>query len=108
MSPRAALDRLYDAAGYLAAFFVFAIFVVMIGQTVMRELSMRTGGTDDIELGIRGGVEIDRLGVERVVRRCDVALGDFDRFQKRAASDQSQRARRNLQFVRAKLSWPLF
>ena len=48
MSPRAALDRLYDAAGYLAAFFVFAIFVIMIGQTVMRELGMRTGGTDDI------------------------------------------------------------
>ena len=48
LSPRAALDRLYDAAGYLAAFFVFAIFVIMIGQTVMRELGMRTGGTDDI------------------------------------------------------------
>jgi TRAP-type C4-dicarboxylate transport system permease small subunit len=42
------LNFLYDAAGYLAAFFVFAIFVVMIGQTVMRELGMRTGGTDDI------------------------------------------------------------
>ena len=45
---RRLLDRLYDAAGYLAAFFIFAIFVVMIAQTVMRELSMRTGGTDDI------------------------------------------------------------
>jgi len=45
---RSFLDRLYDAAGYLAAFFVFAIFAVMIGQTVMRELGMRTGGTDDI------------------------------------------------------------
>jgi TRAP-type C4-dicarboxylate transport system permease small subunit len=45
---RSLLDKLYDAAGYLAAFFVFAIFAVMIGQTVMRELGMRTGGTDDI------------------------------------------------------------
>lgn len=45
---RKTLDLIYDAAGYLAAFFVFAIFVVMIGQTVMREMGMRTGGTDDI------------------------------------------------------------
>ena len=42
------LNFIYDAAGYLAAFFVFAIFVVMIAQTIMRELGMRTGGTDDI------------------------------------------------------------
>ena len=45
---RRALNFIYNAAGYLAAFFIFAIFVVMIGQTVMRELGMRTGGTDDI------------------------------------------------------------
>ncbi len=45
---RRALNFLYGAAGYLAAFFIFAIFVVMIGQTLMRELGMRTGGTDDI------------------------------------------------------------
>jgi TRAP-type C4-dicarboxylate transport system permease small subunit len=45
---RRTLDFLYDAAGYLAAFFVFGIFVVMIGGTVMRELGMRTGGSDDI------------------------------------------------------------
>ena len=45
---RAFLDRLYDAAGYLAAFFVFAIFVLMIGQTVARELSVPTRGWDDI------------------------------------------------------------
>ena len=45
---RRTLDFLYDAAGYLAAFFVFAIFVVMVGGTVMRELGMRTGGQDDI------------------------------------------------------------
>lgn len=45
---RRTLNLVYNAAGYLAAFFVFAIFVVMIGQTVMREMGMRTGGTDDI------------------------------------------------------------
>jgi TRAP-type C4-dicarboxylate transport system permease small subunit len=42
------LDLLYDAAGYLAAFFVFAIFAVMIGQTVMREIGVSTGGSDDL------------------------------------------------------------
>jgi TRAP-type C4-dicarboxylate transport system permease small subunit len=45
---RRALDRLYDAAGALAAFFVFAIFVVMLGAAAMRELGWRTGGTDDL------------------------------------------------------------
>jgi len=45
---RRLLDFLYDAAGYLAAFFVFAIFSVMIGQTVMRELGFSTGGADDL------------------------------------------------------------
>jgi len=48
MSFRRLLDRLYDAAGYLAAFFVFAIFAVMIGQTAMREVGLPTGGTDDL------------------------------------------------------------
>jgi TRAP-type C4-dicarboxylate transport system permease small subunit len=42
------LNFIYDATGYLAAFFVFAIFAVMIAQTIMRELGLRTGGTDDI------------------------------------------------------------
>src|SRR5262247_1795298 len=45
---RRALDFAYDAAGYLAAFFVFAIFIVMVGGTVMRELGLRTGGQDDL------------------------------------------------------------
>lgn len=45
---RRLLDFLYDAAGYLAALFVLAIFVVMIGGTVMRELGLRTGGQDDV------------------------------------------------------------
>ena len=42
------LDRLYDIAGALAAAAVFAIFAVMIGSTVLRELGRPTGGTDDI------------------------------------------------------------
>lgn len=45
---RRALDRLYDAAGYLAAFFVFAIFALMIVQTVLRETGVRSGGMDDL------------------------------------------------------------
>ena len=45
---RRALDRLYDIAGALAAFCVFAIFVVMLGAAVCRELGIRTGGTDDL------------------------------------------------------------
>ena len=42
------LNFLYDAAGYLAAFFVFGIFAVMIAQTVMREVGLRTSGADDL------------------------------------------------------------
>jgi len=45
---RRVLDFLYDAAGYLAAFFVFALFAVMIAASVMRELGFATGGSDDI------------------------------------------------------------
>jgi len=45
---RRGLKLLIDAAGVLAASFVFAIFVVMLGATVMRTLGLRTGGTDDI------------------------------------------------------------
>lgn len=48
MSLRRCLDAVYAASGYLAAFFVFAIFAVMIGQTVVREFGVRTGGMDDV------------------------------------------------------------
>ena len=47
MSFRKILDRTYDVAGYLAAFFVLAIFVVMVGGTVMRETGFSTSGMDD-------------------------------------------------------------
>ena len=39
---------MYDAAGYLAAFFVFGIFAAMIAQTVMREIGLSTKGMDDL------------------------------------------------------------
>jgi len=42
------LDFLYDAAGVLAAFFVFVIFAVMIGTSVFRMIGWRTGGFEDI------------------------------------------------------------
>ena len=42
------LDFLYDAAGALAAFFVFAIFAVMIGTSAFRQVGLRTGGFEDI------------------------------------------------------------
>ena len=45
---RRTLDLLYDAAGYLAACFIFAIFAVMVGGSALRELGFRTGGTDDV------------------------------------------------------------
>lgn len=45
---RRLLDWLYDAAGYLAAFFIFAIFVSMIATTTMREIGLRTGGWEDV------------------------------------------------------------
>ena len=47
VSARRFLDFLYDAAGYLAAFFVVAIFALMIAQTVMRETGFSTSGMDD-------------------------------------------------------------
>jgi TRAP-type C4-dicarboxylate transport system permease small subunit len=42
------LDRLYNAAGYLAAFFILAIFLSMLATTSMRELGLRTGGWEDV------------------------------------------------------------
>ena len=45
---RRGLDRLYDAAGALAACFVLVILVLMIGQSVLRELGVRTGAVNDV------------------------------------------------------------
>ena len=45
---RRGLDRLYDAAGALAACFVLAILLLMIGQSVLREFGVRTGAVNDV------------------------------------------------------------
>jgi TRAP-type C4-dicarboxylate transport system permease small subunit len=42
------LNALYLGAGWLAALCVLAIAVLMIGQTILREFSVRTGATNDI------------------------------------------------------------
>jgi TRAP-type C4-dicarboxylate transport system permease small subunit len=45
---RRLLDLVYRTAAGLAAFFVFAIFVLMIGQALFRALGWRTGGVDEV------------------------------------------------------------
>ncbi len=42
------LDRLYDAGGALGAFFIALIGILMIAQSVMRELGIRTGAVNDV------------------------------------------------------------
>lgn len=42
------LDRLYDGSAYGGAFFVFAIFAVMIGAALTRPLGISLSGTDDL------------------------------------------------------------
>lgn len=42
------LDRLYDAGGALGAVFVALICVLMIAQSVLRELGIRTGAVNDV------------------------------------------------------------
>lgn len=49
------LAFLYDAAGYLAAFFVFGIFAAMIAQTAMREMGFSTKGMDDLVAWMAAG-----------------------------------------------------
>lgn len=48
MSLRRALDALYLGAGALAAVFVLAIAVLMLGQSVLREFGVRTGAVNDV------------------------------------------------------------
>ena len=45
---RKALDALYLGGAWLAAFSVFAICVLMLLQSIGRELGVRTGGTNDV------------------------------------------------------------
>ncbi len=42
------LDRLYLAAGGLAAVFIALIAVLMVGQSVLREFGVRTGAVNDV------------------------------------------------------------
>ena len=42
------LDRLYDGSAYCGAFFVCAIFLVMIGGALTRPLGISLSGTDDL------------------------------------------------------------
>ena len=45
---RRMLDLLYNAAAWLAAAAVCTIFVLMIGQSILREFGVSTGGVNDI------------------------------------------------------------
>ncbi|WP_367849283.1 TRAP transporter small permease [Rhodoferax sp. WC2427] len=42
------LDRLFDASGAVGAVFVALIAVLMLGQSVMRTLGLRTGAVNDV------------------------------------------------------------
>jgi TRAP-type C4-dicarboxylate transport system permease small subunit len=45
---RAALDRLYYAAGAIGAVFILIVGVLMVGQSVLREFGVRTGAVNDV------------------------------------------------------------
>lgn len=45
---RRLLDRIYLAAGAVAALFVAAIAVLMLGQSLLREMGVRTGAVNDV------------------------------------------------------------
>ena len=88
---RRILDGLYDGAAYLAALFVFAIFAVMIGATVMREVGLRTGGTDDLVAWCCAAAGF--LAMAHTFRR-----GDFVRVLL-MLDKLPERGRRNLEIV---------
>jgi TRAP-type C4-dicarboxylate transport system permease small subunit len=56
------LDRLYDAAGGLAAVCLASIAVVMLAQAAMRELGMLFRGADDIVAWLCAGCAFLALG----------------------------------------------
>ncbi|MEN9558909.1 MAG: hypothetical protein RLZZ502_120 [Pseudomonadota bacterium] len=45
---RRSLRCLFDLAGVLAALCVLAIFIIMVGSTLLRTFGFKTGGTDDV------------------------------------------------------------
>jgi len=69
---RKLLNFCYDAAGYLAAFFVFAIFLIMVVGSAMRELGFRTGGSTDVAAWLTAGAAF--LGLAHTFKH-----GDFVR-----------------------------
>lgn len=71
---RRALGWVYDAAGYLAAFFVLVIFVSMLATTTMREIGLRTGGWEDIVSWLTAAAAF--FGLAHTFRR-----GDFVRVE---------------------------
>jgi TRAP-type C4-dicarboxylate transport system permease small subunit len=56
------LDRLYDAAGALAAVCLASIAVVMLAQAAMREMGMLLRGADDIVAWLCAGSAFLALG----------------------------------------------
>ncbi|MCE9659387.1 MAG: TRAP transporter small permease [Burkholderiales bacterium] len=42
------LDRLYLGAAYVGAFCVLLIMVLMVGQSILREMHVRTGAVNDV------------------------------------------------------------
>lgn len=64
---------LFDFAGVLAALCVLAIFVLMIASTVMREMGVKTGGSDDITAWLTASAAF--LGLAATFRH-----GDFVRM----------------------------
>jgi len=48
LSVRRILDVIFDAAAYLAGAFIVGIFVIMTGGSVLREVGVSTGGSDDL------------------------------------------------------------
>ena len=70
---RKKLIWMFDAAGVLAALCVFAIFALMIATTIMREVGVKTGGSDDVVAWLTASAAF--LGLAATFRH-----GDFVRM----------------------------
>jgi TRAP-type C4-dicarboxylate transport system permease small subunit len=70
---RKSLHWLIDAFGVIAAGFIFAIFVVMLGAALMRSVGLSTGGSDDIVSWLTAAAAF--FGMGHTFRR-----GDFVRM----------------------------
>ena len=70
---RKRLIWVFEAAGVLAALCVVAIFVIMIATTIMREVGIKTGGSDDVAAWLTASAAF--LGLAATFRH-----GDFVRM----------------------------